>query len=95
MGPLKDRPVYLACGATAFTHCLFNLLAVTRTHRKDGGTTCLNRMLRMREAADGLLDGRASPSGKTSGHLLSHSNSFGFEMEKARLAAVPLAVTLL
>ena len=35
----------------------------------------------MREAADCLLDGRASPRKTASDHLLSHSNSFGFEME--------------
>ena len=36
----------------------------------------------MREAADGLLYGRVSPRYHVSGHLLTHSNSFSFEMEK-------------
>ena len=39
-------------------------------------------MLRMKEAADGLRYGRVGPGFLLSGHLLSHSNSFGFEMEK-------------
>ena len=39
-------------------------------------------MLRMKEAADGLHFGRVDPRFLLSGHLLSHSNSFGFEMEK-------------
>ena len=47
-----------------------------------GGSTCVNRMLRMKEAADGLRYGRVGPGFLLSGHLLSHSNSFGFEMEK-------------
>ena len=67
--------------ATAFAHCLFNLLGYYTNALEDGGTTCLNRILRMREAADRLLGGRASPGKRTSDHLLSHSNSFGFEME--------------
>ena len=36
----------------------------------------------MKEAADGLHFGRVDPRFLLSGHLLSHSNSFGFEMEK-------------
>ena len=36
----------------------------------------------MREAADGLHYGRVSPGMLVPDHLLSHSNSFGFEMEK-------------
>lgn len=36
----------------------------------------------MREAANRLLCGRASPRNVMSGHLPSHSNSFGYEMEK-------------
>ena len=36
----------------------------------------------MKEAADGLLYGHVGPGFLLSGHLLSHSNSFGFEMEK-------------
>ena len=39
-------------------------------------------MLQMREAADGLHYGRVSPGMLVPDHLLSHSNSFGFEMEK-------------
>ena len=39
-------------------------------------------MLRTREAADGLRYGRVGPRCDMSGHLLSHSNSFGFEREK-------------
>ena len=41
-----------------FPHCLFNLLGDTSAQ---GGSTCANRMLRMREAADGLLCGRVDP----------------------------------
>ena len=37
--------------ASRFTHCLFNLLSDTNAP-EGGGTTCENRMLRMREAAD-------------------------------------------
>jgi len=66
-------------GFPLFTHCLFNLLGDTSAQ---GGSTCANRMLRMKEAADGLHFGRVDPRFLLSGHLLSHSNSFGFEMEK-------------
>ena len=66
-------------GFPPFTHCLFNLLGDTSAQ---GGSTCANRMLRMKEAADGLRYGRVGPGFLLSGHLLSHSNSFGFEMEK-------------
>lgn len=38
-----DRLFLIACSIS---------WSFTRTHRKDGGTTCLNRMLRMKEAAD-------------------------------------------
>ena len=41
-------------GFPLFPHCLFNLLSDASAQ---GGSTCANRMLRMREAADGLLDG--------------------------------------
>ena len=61
--------------------CLLNHLSDTNAP-EDGGTTCENRMLRMREAADGLQYGRVSPRYYVSGHLLSHSNSFSFETEK-------------
>ena len=67
--------------ASRFTHCLFNLLSDTNAP-ETGRTTCENRMLRMREAADGLPGGRVSPRSHESGQLLSHSNSFSFEMEK-------------
>ena len=67
--------------ATAFTHCLFNLLVNYTNAPKDGGTTCLNRMLRMREAADRLLYGRVSPRNDCVRPFPPHSNSFGFEME--------------
>ena len=66
-------------GFPPFTHCLFNLLGDTSAH---GGSACANRMLRMRAAADGLHYGRVGPGLNMSCHLPSHSNSFGFEMEK-------------
>ena len=40
---------------------LFNLLADANAPGKADGTTCVNRMLRMRETADGLQCGRVSP----------------------------------
>ena len=66
-------------GFPPFSHCLFNLLVDASAQ---GGSTCVNRMLRIREAADGLRCGRVGPRCVLTGHLLSHSNSFGFEMEK-------------
>ena len=67
--------------ATAFTHCLFNLLVYYMNALKDGGTICLNRMLRMWEAADRLIYERANTRWTTSDHFPSHSNNFDFEME--------------
>ena len=66
-------------GFPPFTHCLFNLLGDASAR---SGSTCANRMLRMKPAAAGLRYGRVGPGFLLSGHLLSHSNSFGFEMEK-------------
>ena len=66
-------------GFPPFTHCLFNLLGDASAR---SGSTCANRMLRMKEAADGLQNGHVSPRRLLSDHFLSHSNSFGFEMEK-------------
>ena len=47
-------------GFPPFTHRLFNLLGDANAPNI-GGTTCANRMLRMREAADGLIYGRVGP----------------------------------
>ena len=44
----------------------------------------------MREAADGLHDGRVSPRAKTSGHFLSHSTASALRWQRTRLATVPL-----
>ena len=53
-------------GFLSFPHCLFNLLGDTSAQ---GGSTCTNRMLRMKEAADGLLFGRVSPRNIVSGQF--------------------------
>src|SRR5699024_3759038 len=47
-------------GFPPFTHRLFNLLGDANAPQI-GGTTCANRMLRMREAADGLIYGSLGP----------------------------------
>lgn len=85
-------------GGIRFTHRLFNLLAMTRTHCRKGGVSvgreppivfcpALTEVQPLKSNADNekygwLLDGRTSLRWYTSGRFLSHSNSFGNKMEK-------------
>ena len=75
-----------------FSRRLFNLLSDANAPKKDDGSTCANRMLRMRETADGLLIGRVGPGSAVSGLLLPHSTASALRRQKTRLAAVPFTV---